>query len=72
MGHREKHKPGVKKKRQWFKTPLGIFALFILVSIGVVLYLEYGTIIGFSWIWLVFLLCPLLHIFMHGGHGDKH
>jgi hypothetical protein len=21
------------------------------------------------WIWLVLLACPLLHLFMHGGHG---
>lgn len=22
--------------------------------------------------WLILLACPLLHIFMHGGHGKEH
>jgi DUF2933 family protein len=22
--------------------------------------------------WLILLLCPLMHIFMHGGHGHGH
>ncbi|MBL1430511.1 MAG: DUF2933 domain-containing protein [Robiginitomaculum sp.] len=72
MDHSKKHKNVTCKKRQWFKTPFGILALFILTALGFVLYSEYGSIIGFSWIWLVFLLCSLLHISMHGGHGDKH
>ena len=21
--------------------------------------------------WLILLLCPLLHVFMHGGHGSR-
>lgn len=27
---------------------------------------------GFNWSWLIFLLCPLMHIFMMKGmHGDE-
>jgi hypothetical protein len=23
-------------------------------------------------VWLPLLACPLMHLFMHGGHGDHH
>ena len=23
------------------------------------------------WIWLLLLACPLMHLFMHGGHGHE-
>jgi hypothetical protein len=22
--------------------------------------------------WLILLACPLMHLFMHGGHGEEH
>jgi hypothetical protein len=39
------------------------------VIAGVLLFTEHrGHVLG-ALIWLPLLLCPLMHMFMHGGHG---
>jgi hypothetical protein len=32
---------------------------------------HWGHLAG-NWIYLILLLCPLMHLFMHGGHGGHH
>ncbi|MFD2231803.1 DUF2933 domain-containing protein [Alkalimarinus sediminis] len=52
----------------WF-TPKGVAALGLIGATSYFLLMEHRphlfTILPF----LIFLLCPLMHIFMHGGHG---
>ena len=52
----------------WF-TPKGVAALGLIGATSYFLLMEHRqhlfTILPF----LIFLMCPLMHIFMHGGHG---
>ncbi|MEW8958955.1 DUF2933 domain-containing protein [Neomoorella humiferrea] len=45
---------------------LMIVAVFFLLTRGAAA--SDGTA-GGSWAWLLFLLCPLMHLFMMGGHN---
>lgn len=45
-----------------------VLAGFLLIA-GVLLFTEHQAhVLGFL-IWLPLLACPLMHLFMHGGHG---
>lgn len=67
------------------KRPIyGFFSkLFIIIFIALAIYFLYIHRIHLaaysgSLVFLIFLACPLMHLFMHGGHGhgghhhDKH
>jgi hypothetical protein len=47
------------------------FILFAFLGIiGYFLFVEHRAhLMGFL-PWLFLLICPLMHLFMHGGHGD--
>ena len=50
----------------------GLVLLGFLLIGGVLLFTEHRAHVLGALIWLPFLLCPLMHIFMHGkpgGHG---
>jgi SNF family Na+-dependent transporter len=74
MNHEHRHEPDsgkeTKSRTKWvFIGFLGIAAFLLIV--------EHRTHV-FGWlssygIWLLLLACPLMHMFMHGGHGHgKH
>ena len=56
--------------RAWYRDPtklaiagvLGIAAFFLIAE-------HRAHVLGYL-PWLLFLACPLLHLFMHGGHAD--
>jgi hypothetical protein len=55
-----------KSKTPWVFLAFAAIAAFLLI-------IEHRTHIA-GWlsaygIWLLLLACPLLHVFMHGGHG---
>ena len=53
----------------WYRTPLGVASLLLIAGIGYVLWTQYrAQVIGFLPFGLL-LLCPLMHLFMHRGHG---
>jgi hypothetical protein len=72
LDHEHHHKPN--NKVVWWKTPFGITVIFFFAVAGYFLIKEHTAHIGNNWIWLILLLCPLMHIFMHGSHGghDSH
>lgn len=41
---------------------LAVIALFFLLR-------EHWDHIAGNWVYLLLLACPLMHVFMHGGHG---
>jgi len=69
MQHDHEHYYRPRKYVSWWKTPFGIVAIVFFALAGYFLIKEHSAHIGDNWIWLVLLLCPLMHVFMHGGHG---
>lgn len=68
--HPHYHKPD--RSQPWWKTPLGIGAVFFFALAAYALIREHADHIGGAWIWLIFLACPLMHVFMHGRHHHRH
>jgi len=70
MNHEHRHEPDgskeTKSRAKW------IFIGFLVIA-GYFLVTEHrahlsGWLSSY-WIWLLLLACPLMHLFMHGGHG---
>lgn len=54
------------------KARIGLaFAAFALVA-GALLFTEHRAHVLGLLVWLPLLACPLMHFFMHGGHGHRH
>ncbi|MBD3639498.1 MAG: DUF2933 domain-containing protein [Marinobacter sp.] len=49
-----------------FKITMAIFAIIALI----LLWGEHKVHLLGALPWLILLACPLMHIFMHGGHGN--
>ena len=58
-------------KRNFWLTPNGLAALGLIGAVTYFLLTEHRAHFIYALPFLIFLLCPLMHIFMHGGHG-KH
>ena len=57
------------KQRPWWRTRLGIAVIgFALVAAFYFLREHWGHALG-ALPYLLLLACPLMHLFMHGGHG---
>lgn len=53
----------------WLRSPTGLVLLAFLAIAGFYLVTEHTAhVFGFL-PYALLLLCPLLHLFMHGGHG---
>lgn len=46
--------------------------LGFLAIAGVLLFTEHRAHVLGALLWLPILACPLMHFFMHGGHGGHH
>ena len=54
----------------FWSSPRGFVALLFIASISYFLLMEHRQHL-FEWLpYLIILLCPLMHLFMHHGHGD--
>ena len=58
-----------KERRNWWVTPTGIACMFFLAAGAYFLFTEHRAHVVPYLPWLLILACPLMHIFMHGGHG---
>ena len=70
MNHDHRHQPdsdnGTKSRTKWVFIGFALVAAYFLIT-------EHrahlsGWLASYG-IWLLLLACPLLHLFMHGGHG---
>lgn len=52
----------------WWKKPKGIITMLILTTIGLYLIIVHKQHVIGALPFLVILICPLMHIFMHRGH----
>ena len=61
-----------KQKIPWWRTRSGLALLGFAAIAGFFLLSEH-RVHALGWLpWLILLACPLLHLFMHGGHGGGH
>jgi len=60
---------GQHQKESWWRSRTGIALLGFAIVAGFFLLSEHRAHL-LGWLpWLLLLACPLLHVFMHGGHG---
>ncbi|MGY3032927.1 hypothetical protein ACVIIV_002097 [Bradyrhizobium sp. USDA 4354] len=54
------------------KAKAGLVLIGFLAIAGALLFTEHRAHVLGLLVWLPLLACPLMHIFMHGGHGHHH
>ena len=54
------------------RHPLGWVITLALAALGVYLFATHTGHIVAALPYLLLLACPLMHLFMHGGHGHHH
>ena len=58
-----------KQSQSFWFTPKGFAALGLIGAVSYFLLVEHREHLFQFLPYLILLLCPLMHIFMHGGHG---
>lgn len=53
----------------FFISPAGLMLLVMLAVAGMYLWMEHRAHLLGALLWLPLLACPLMHLFMHHGHG---
>ena len=53
-------------------TPLGWTLTLAVAALGVYLFVSHTGHVVAALPYLLLLACPLMHLFMHGGHGHHH
>ncbi|WP_439400250.1 DUF2933 domain-containing protein (plasmid) [Bradyrhizobium sp. PMVTL-01] len=54
------------------KSRAGLVLIGFLIIAGALLFTEHRAHVLGLLVWLPLLACPLMHFFMHGGHGHHH
>lgn len=54
----------------WYRSRGSVVVTMIVVIVAFFLIREHWEHLTGSWIYLLLLLCPLMHFFGHGGHGE--
>ena len=57
-------------RASFLTSPAGLVLMGFLVIGGVYLWLEHRAHLLGALVFLPLLLCPLMHLFIHHGHGD--
>ena len=55
-----------------FRTLNGVIALAAAILLGGYLVIWHGAHLAAALPFIVLLACPLMHFFMHRGHGHQH
>ena len=56
-------------QRGFLSSPAGLVFIGFLIITGALLFTEHRAHVLGILIWLPLLICPLMHLFMHGGRG---
>ena len=62
--HQEQVRSGLS-----MKSRAGLVLVGFLIVAGALLFTEHRAHVLGLLVWLPLLACPLMHMFMHGGHG---
>ncbi|MCA1363043.1 DUF2933 domain-containing protein [Bradyrhizobium sp. IC3069] len=65
--YRQRHAAGMS-----MRAKAGLVLIGFLAIAGVLLFSEHRAHVLGLLVWLPLLACPLMHFFMHGGHGHRH
>jgi Protein of unknown function (DUF2933) len=58
-------------QQSFLSSRAGLVLIGFLIIAGALLFTEHRAHVLGILIWLPLLACPLMHIFMHGGHGGQ-
>ena len=61
-----------QQNTSFWLTPKGFAGLGLIGAVTYFLLMEHREHLFQFLPFLIFLLCPLMHLFMHGGHGHGH
>jgi peptidoglycan/LPS O-acetylase OafA/YrhL len=67
FGYRERPRMGMSTK-----VKAGLVLMGFLAIAGALAFTEHRAHVLGLLVWLPLLACPLMHFFMHGGHGHHH
>ena len=59
------------QEQSWWRSPTGIVCLGFLAVGGFFLLTEHTAHVFGVLPWLLIAACPLMHLFMHHGHGSS-
>jgi len=63
---------GPAQERSWLRSPSGLILLAFLAIAAFFLIIEHRAHVFGVLPYVLFLLCPVLHLLMHGRHRDTH
>ena len=63
------HSHHEEPKGNFLTSRAGLVLIGFMIITGALLFTEHRAHVLGVLIWLPLLACPLMHIFMHGGHG---
>lgn len=69
MHEHQHHQPNSDERKPFWKTPLGWGFLGFAAIAAFFVVTEHTAHVFGVLPWLLILACPLMHIFMHRGHG---
>lgn len=64
LGHQEQERQGMS-----MRSKAGLVLVGFLIIAAALLFTEHRAHVFGLLVWLPLIACPLMHIFMHGGHG---
>ena len=67
--HTAEHSAQRSDRKGFLTSPAGLVMIGFLAIAGVYLWMEHRAHLLGVVVWLPLLACPLMHLFMHHGHG---
>lgn len=71
MNQHRDHSGQSDSQDSFWKSSRGIALVMLGLVVAFYLIREHWSHLGQRWPYLLLLLCPAIHLFMHRGHGHK-
>jgi hypothetical protein len=69
MSHHDHSHDASGQQGNFLTSRAGLVLIGFIIIGGVLLFTEHRQHVLGAFVFLPLLLCPLMHLFMHGGHG---